>query len=314
MIQPESFLSSLSLKLQPSPLPPNGGEYITEMEQLDIITGVISEYDPTNTESGIIHTTDTFKFVLYRTLSEINNDDSLESICIYKSPISWHSAFMSSIPCIKRIDKRITKDSVRVVPNKVDIFKAFELCPLENVKVVIMGQDPYYTIIDDEPVAMGCSFSTARHNGLPPSLKNIYIEIKRDYPDFNIPHHGDLTSWAKQGVLLLNASLTTIHNTPNAHAGLWDPFIFQIIRLIASKNKEIVFLLWGRSSQSLISSIISSAKHHFLKASHPSPMAYNKGRTPFEGCGHFKETNMILSKIGKPEINWNTLIASNLMI
>ncbi len=303
-----TILKNITLKLVPSSIPPCGGEYITSMDQITVITVVIPN-DIYDAESGCISSNDKHRLILHRNIEPITESDSLCDIAINKSPISWHNAFVSAIPTFQLLDSRLAKTSIyeRVVPNKVDIFSALELCPLDKVKVIIMGQDPYHTVNNNVPVAMGCSFSTRRDSNVPSSLSNIYKEIRRDYPDFKIPHHGDLTSWAKQGILLLNSSLTTIQHAPGAHIGLWNPFIFQVIRLAASKHSGLVFLLWGAKAQKLVSSILSSTKHHFLKCSHPSPFSYSFGSNSFEECGHFKTTNDILEKMKKSKIDWNSI-------
>ena len=304
---PNKFLKSINLKLISSILPPCGNEYIDTIQKLDTHNIHIPEENDTKYESDIIGTIgNSIKVVLYRPMYSVKEDDSLEAILFKYAAICWHNAFIDSLDCIRRIDKKISNTAGRVVPNREDIFQCFN-CNINDVKVVIIGQDPYYNVIEGNPVAVGYSFSTRRGNNVPASLRNIYTEINKDYPEFEIPHHGDLTNWVKEGVLLLNSSLTTLQGYPNSHAGLWDEFIYQVLRLLSSRHKHIIFLLWGNNSQKLVKSILSANRHYFLESSHPSPMSYKYKWNSFEGCEHFKQTNELLLKIGKSPINWNSI-------
>jgi uracil-DNA glycosylase len=176
------------------------------------------------------------------------------------------------------------------------IFNAFNLTPFDAVKVVIIGQDPYH----GPGQAMGLSFSVPRGVASPPSLNNIFKELKQDI-GLNIPAHGDLTAWAKQGVLLLNASLTVRANEPNSHAQIgWHQYTDAIIRVLSEQKEGIVFLLWGRFAQDK-QVLIDGLKHHILKAAHPSPFSADKG---FFGCRHFSKTNEYLVRNGKDPIDW----------
>ena len=176
------------------------------------------------------------------------------------------------------------------------IFNAFELTPFDEVKVVILGQDPYH----NPGEAMGLCFSVPFGKRVPPSLVNIYKEIKRDL-GIEIPQHGDLTSWAKQGIFLLNAMLTVEHKSPGSHKSIgWQEFTNAVIRLLSEHKEGLVFLLWGRFAQSK-KAFIDETKHYVLEAAHPSPLA----RNAFSGCAHFSKTNEILRKNNKPPINWS---------
>ena len=176
------------------------------------------------------------------------------------------------------------------------IFNAFKLTPIDKVKVVIIGQDPYH----NPGEAMGLSFSVPLGTRVPPSLKNIYKELHTDI-NFEIPAHGDLTKWAVQGVFLLNAMLTVEHKKAGAHKKSgWQEFTNAVISTLSAEKENLIFLLWGRFAQSK-KAFIDESKHYILEAAHPSPLA----RNAFQGCKHFSKTNELLKKIGKEQINWS---------
>lgn len=186
--------------------------------------------------------------------------------------------------------------SKTIYPEGKNIFRAFELCPFEDVKVVIIGQDPYH----GPKQANGLCFSVNDEMLLPPSLKNIYKEIETDL-EVERPTKGNLDNWAKQGVLLLNATLTVRANTPGSHQNQgWEEFTNAVIKTISEKKENIVFLLWGKYAQNK-GTIINSKKHHVLTAPHPSPFSAHSG---FFGSKHFSKTNQYLKSIGKKEIEW----------
>jgi uracil-DNA glycosylase len=175
------------------------------------------------------------------------------------------------------------------------IFNAFNLTPLPDVKVVILGQDPYH----NAGQAMGLSFSVPRTEKTPPSLKNIYKELKEDVA-IEIPSHGDLSEWAAQGVLMLNAMLTVEANLAGSHKDIgWQKFTDAVIKKISDEQEGVVFLLWGNFAKTKGLSIDTN-KHFVLDAAHPSPLAGGK----FFGCKHFSQTNALLEKQGKTPINW----------
>lgn len=178
------------------------------------------------------------------------------------------------------------------------IFNAFNHTPFDKVKVVILGQDPYH----GQGQAHGLSFSVQKGVTPPPSLKNIYKELKDDIEDFTIPSHGDLTKWADEGVLLLNATLTVRKGEPGSHHNKgWELFTDQAIRELSEKKKGIVFLLWGKNAQAKIP-LIDTDKHFILKAAHPSPYSANSG---FFGCRHFSKANKLLKEQGIEPIDWH---------
>ncbi len=184
-----------------------------------------------------------------------------------------------------------------IFPKNENIFNAFNQTPFDQLKVVILGQDPYH----GEGQAHGLSFSVQKGITVPPSLKNIYKELSNDIKDFQIPIHGDLTNWAKQGVLLINATLTVRANAAGSHQKQgWEKFTDHVISEISSKKTGIVFLLWGKYAQQK-ESLINTNKHYVLKSAHPSPFSAYNG---FFGSNPFSETNKILEKEGLSPINW----------
>jgi uracil-DNA glycosylase len=183
-----------------------------------------------------------------------------------------------------------------IYPKQEDWFKALTLTPYENVKAVILGQDPYH----QKDQAMGLAFSVPKGVKIPPSLKNIYKELEYDL-DIFAPSHGDLTSWANEGVLLLNTTLTVEDSKPLSHQNLgWEHFTDAIINALNKKDTPVVFMLWGKHAQSK-ESLISNPKHLILKAPHPSPLSAHRG---FLGCKHFSKTNAYLTKHNIKPINF----------
>ena len=183
-----------------------------------------------------------------------------------------------------------------IYPKGGDTFSAFNLCSFDSTKVVVIGQDPYH----GSGQAHGLSFSVPKGIKPPPSLKNIFKELHTDL-NFEIPNHGDLTSWAQQGVLLLNATLTVRAKQAASHQKKgWEQFTSRVIKEISDKKEGVVFLLWGRFAQDK-EVLIDSTKHHILTAPHPSPFSAHSG---FFGCKHFSETNYLLSQQNQDPINW----------
>ncbi|WP_445457961.1 uracil-DNA glycosylase [Flavobacterium sp. HNIBRBA15423] len=183
-------------------------------------------------------------------------------------------------------------------PPKELIFNAFNQCSFENTKVVILGQDPYHGTGE----ANGLAFSVNDTIKIPPSLRNIYREINTDFDRILEPTSGNLERWAKQGVLLLNATLTVRKDTPNSHKHLkWQQFTDAVIKLLSNEKEHLVFLLWGAFAQKK-SKFIDEKKHLILTSGHPSPMSANQGK--WFGNKHFSKANVYLESIGKQEINW----------
>ncbi|GAB3647885.1 uracil-DNA glycosylase [Echinicola sediminis] len=184
----------------------------------------------------------------------------------------------------------------QIFPKGSDIFNAFERCPFDKVKVVILGQDPYH----GPGQAHGLSFSVQEGIAFPPSLLNIFKELKNDL-DVPMPSNGNLERWAEQGVLLLNATLTVEGGKAGSHQNKgWEEFTDAVIRKLAEENEGLVFMLWGAYAKKK-AAFISEKKHLKLHAPHPSPLSAHRG---FLGCGHFSKTNAYLKDKGKKEISW----------
>lgn len=185
-----------------------------------------------------------------------------------------------------------------VYPNMYDIFNAMKYTPYENVRAVIIGQDPYH----GEGQAHGLCFSVKKGVAVPPSLQNIFKEIKADVGIDNMGKHGELTSWAKSGVLLLNAVLTVRAGQAGSHRGKgWETLTDRIIEKLNERPEPIVFLLWGAYAKSK-KALITAPQHFVLTAAHPSPLSAYNG---FFGCRHFSQTNEFLKSKGLTEIDWS---------
>lgn len=186
--------------------------------------------------------------------------------------------------------------SSSVFPPPKFVFNAFNLCPFEKVKVVIIGQDPYH----GRGQAHGLSFSVPDGTAVPPSLKNIYKEIKSDLGK-DLPASGNLERWAKQGVLLLNATLTVFESNAGSHQGWgWETFTDAVIKKVSEEKTGVVFMLWGRYAQNK-SGLIDETKHLILKAPHPSPLSAHNG---WFGSKHFSQANEYLRSKGQEPIDW----------
>jgi uracil-DNA glycosylase len=179
------------------------------------------------------------------------------------------------------------------------VFNAFNQCKLNKLKVVIIGQDPYFSNVDE---AMGLSFSVPDGVSIPPSLRNIFAELLKDenIEDFVVPKSGDLTKWAQQGVLLLNTALTVIHKNREAHMASWDIFTKLVIKKICKNTDGVIFMLWGNYAKKFQQFV--TANHICLTSVHPSPMSANRGGW-FDNK-HFSKANEILKKNKKKTIDW----------
>lgn len=214
---------------------------------------------------------------------------------------SWKEVLLEEFnkPYFKMIKDTLISDrqeGIKVYPPGSLIFNAFDTTPFDDVKVVIIGQDPYH----GPGQAMGLSFSVPKSMPIPASLRNIYKELKSDV-GVDAPNHGDLTKWAQQGVFLLNSILTVRQKSPGSHKSIgWAQFTDAVIKTISSKKEDVVFLLWGNYAKSK-KSLINELKHHVLESVHPSPLAGNA----FLGNQHFSKTNHLLKRAGKQPIDWN---------
>ena len=185
----------------------------------------------------------------------------------------------------------------RIYPNMNDIFNALRYTSYENTRVVILGQDPYH----GAGQAHGLCFSVQPGIPHPPSLKNIFKELNAEY-GISAPLSGELTGWARQGVLLLNTTLTVREGAPQSHKGQgWEILTDRIISAIGEKKSPVVFMLWGGNARAK-KALIDSSKHLILECAHPSPLSAYNG---FFGCGHFKQANDFLAAYGRGEIDWS---------
>lgn len=219
---------------------------------------------------------------------------------IVKLPSSWEKELkktnldLNIYSPLERIYTDISRGH-SIYPDLDDIFNAFHLCSYDKTKVVIFGQDPYH----QKGVANGLAFSVNEGHKIPPSLKNIYKEINDDIGTC-FYNSGNLEEWAKQGVLLLNTSLSVLDSLPGSHADIgWNLLVDSIIKILNNK-KDIIFLLWGNSSAKK-EKLINTEVNYVFKSAHPSPLSSYRG---FFGCKHFSKTNNILLKMNKSPIKW----------
>lgn len=240
-------------------------------------------------------------------LKEPEQDWSIDRIVNEYTPKSWSKVFEDSrieLHDVSLILEEQEKLYGQFYPLKKDIFSAFNITPLDSVKVVILGQDPYHqtVLINGKllPRAVGLSFSVRREDEIPSSLNNIYKELSNTVQGFIKPNHGDLREWAVQGVLLLNMCLTVRPGHPRSHGDIWLGFINKVFKAISRTNPQCIYILWGREAQKVKSML--NEKSFILEAPHPSGLSANNG---FFGCNHFNLVNEILERQGKTKINWN---------
>lgn len=224
----------------------------------------------------------------------INSDIQLEESWLQHLAIEFQQPYMRELKAFLAAEKKAGK---RIFPRGGEIFNAFAHTPLDRVKVVVLGQDPYH----GEGQAHGLCFSVQPGVRPPPSLKNIYKEIQRDL-GIPSPDHGHLTAWAEQGVLLINSVLSVECGMAASHRGKgWERFTDKVIEVINSEREGVVFLLWGSYAQQK-GAIIDSTRHCVLSTTHPSPLSAHRG---FLGCGHFSATNDYLQARGETPIDWS---------
>jgi len=250
---------------------------------------------------------------------------------------NWNDGSLTTIPYHNSYDKFMTKEKEKeyfkelenflqkdidtygdireIYPQKELVFNVLNLCPLDNIKVVILGQDPY--INPNE--AMGLSFSVPKTTKIPPSLINIYSELVND-PKINLikPNHGDLTTWVQQGVFLLNASLTVRQKKSNSHYKYWKEFTNNLIKYISKKRKNVVFCLWGNFAKDKKEYIKNQDNHYIIETAHPSPLSANKAHqnATFEkkwfNNFQFSLINEYLLKNNIDIVNWNSINGSEI--
>jgi len=238
-----------------------------------------------------------------RIVKDIDQSWSVEDIAKRQPPPSWEGVFKDALPELEEVSNVILEDEKsygRCLPLRKDIFRAFYLTRLDNVKVVIIGQDPYYQILDNGlPRATGLSFSVRREDVIPSSLTNIYKELKNDITGFVPPSHGCLEEWARQGVLMLNTCLTVRYNAAGSHGEIWLGFIQKVLTAICKKNPNVIFVLWGKESQKLIT--LLSERTVTLTGAYPSGRSAHNG---FFGGSYFSKINGHLLKYGMTSIDW----------
>ncbi|MEY8715969.1 uracil-DNA glycosylase [Francisella philomiragia] len=203
-------------------------------------------------------------------------------------------------PYFKKILEFLANEALvgkTIFPTKENIFNAFKYTQLDNLKVVILGQDPYHNYNQ----AHGLAFSVQQGIDIPPSLRNIYKELARSILGFEIPSHGCLVDWAKQGVFLLNTTLTVEAHKANSHKDIgWETFTDSVIQKISDNKTNVVFMLWGSHARKK-KNLIDTAKHLVLESSHPSPLSVYRG---FDGCDHFVKANQYLTSKDLDIIDW----------
>lgn len=238
--------------------------------------------------------------------SDIDQSWTIQKIAEERPPISWEKVFEESKYDLAHISRLLSdheKTNGSFYPLKKDIFRAFDYTRLEQVKVVIVGQDPYHQTISingaSVPRATGLSFSVHEEDAIPSSLQNIYKELESDIRGFRRPMHGNLKEWAAQGVLMLNMCLTVQPGAAGSHGDIWLGFIKKVLTAINAVNPQCIFVLWGREAQKIKSML--GERPVILEAAHPSGLSANRG---FFGCKHFSKINEILLKQGKVGINW----------
>ena len=221
---------------------------------------------------------------------------------------SWNKFFQnpiiqSELQKISEFRKKSQNEdpSSKIYPKEENVFKAFDLTPLEKTKVVIIGQDCYHGCINNVPQAQGLCFSVPDNFPFPPSLKNIFKELMNDI-NCAMPQSGNLTKWANQGVLLINKSLSVKEKCPNSHKKLWNNFTKELIKFIYDNKDFVIFICWGNDAINTLKGY-NYKEHVILTAKHPSPLSANKGG--FFGCKHFSKCNEILEKKNITTINWD---------
>ncbi|GKY93156.1 uracil DNA glycosylase [Mayamaea pseudoterrestris] len=239
--------------------------------------------------------------------------EASDSLFSYVTEPSWRAeldAHFLNNPSLQILSNYIAKERQQhiIFPPAHETFTALNLCPLHKIKVVIVGQDPYHGLHQ----AHGLAFSVGRTEKIPPSLRNIYKELLSDHQIDSMPQHGHLERWAKQGVLLLNATLTVRSGMPNSHAKVgWQLVTDRIIQRVASQaNKRVVFMLWGKPAyettvKALSSSKLLQSQHVMIRTSHPSPLGATKTDAPFMGSKCFRRCNEALVEMKHDPIDWN---------
>lgn len=229
----------------------------------------------------------------------------IEQLWIDLIPVQWAELFNIYEEEIRAaggtINRLVQRRNQRIVPEPWNIYRAYTITPWVSVKVVIIGQDPYYLTEGGIPSATGCCFECAPGMPIRQSLQTIFLRLAATVDGFRMPENGDLTKWATQGVLLINAALTTNENEANAHAEIWKFFSIRVMQFLAEKKRNVVYMLWGKFAQSL-KTYINTNENLVLEASHP---AARGNLNTFRKCDHFNEANTYLETKGRGRINWH---------
>jgi uracil-DNA glycosylase len=347
-----TMLGANNRAIKASPKPPRGGEPITMDNIADLdLTPVVIDVDAIEdflaaARNGELEGKKScwelahrarygpkkrlVNFDVYRKkwTKRITYKTSLLEFALGTVPASWYEVFHTAYPALVQISAGIRNASAadRLVPDMRNIFNAFYYCPFDSIKVIILGQGPYVHLDDGVPAANGLSFSTDRGRKIENSAQNMFKELAREYADddanpsgpFVPPNHADFRSWAKQGVLMLNATLTGVGKERHikydpktrgeAHAGRWNSFIHIVMNHVTRAHKNLIIMAWGQDAQKSVQNIGMVGKHTILKCAHPSGLA-GGARDPFIGCGHFVRANEILIEDEKEPINWHSVMA-----
>jgi uracil-DNA glycosylase len=244
------------------------------------------------------------KLKIIPNLENITNEMTIYEVAKKYCPPSWENVFDKAKNELEAISEILEEDKKngRRLPDNIDLFRAFWNTKLNNVKVVIIGKDPYFSILQNgKPQAMGMSFSVRKNSPIPSGLRNIYKEIEQSISNFKMPNHGDLTQWAEQGVLLLNACLTVREKEPGSHKEVWLGFVKKVVNSILDVNSKCIFVAWGKNAQKITKKFINE-RATVLESGHPSALSTNRG---FFGNKHFPTINKLLIERNKKPIDWN---------
>jgi uracil-DNA glycosylase len=240
---------------------------------------------------------------LFQPRKEFRMED-YEVVILKMIPLSWRQLLdnhENELADAAKVLKRLVRDERQVIcPQPWNVFRALSLTPWYDVKVVIIGQDPYYQVEGGVPAATGCCYECRKGDPIQKSLENVFIVLKKTVKEFELPSSGDLTKWATQGVLLLNTTLTTKAGATNEHKDIWAFFSLRVLQFLNTMVKNVVYMLWGGDAKAY-AKYITKSSNLILMSSHPVA----RGATnTFLKCNHFNEANEYLIKCGKQPIDW----------
>jgi uracil-DNA glycosylase len=230
--------------------------------------------------------------------------DDLPNLFVGMIPVGWNQLLNDYTDDIRTageaLARKLKREKKMLVPHPWNVFRAFQLTPWWDVKVVIIGQDPYYLLEGGQPVATGCSFDNWSNMGIQHSLRVIFKRLESTIPGFTTPKDGNLTKWMQQGVLMMNAALTTEAGEKAVHMNIWQFFPLRVLQYLCKKKKNIVFMAWGKEAQAFLKYV--EGQHLQLQASHPAARGnYNT----FNSCDHFNDCNRYLQQHGIEPIDWH---------